>query len=92
MGLGHAVLTAREAVENEPFVVILPDDIITHAPGAVSQILEVAQRFGPGVVAVEPVPWEVVHNYGVVEGSPVEERVQRVRRLLEKTFTTGGSL
>ena len=84
LGLGHAVLTAREAVENEPFVVVLPDDIIAHAPGAVSQMLEVAQRFGPGVVAVEPVPWEVVHNYGVVVGSPVEERLQRVQRLVEK--------
>ena len=84
LGLGHAVLTAREAVENEPFVVILPDDIIAHAPGAVSQMLDVAQRFGPGVVAVEPVPWDAVHNYGVVEGSSVEVRVQRVRRLVEK--------
>ena len=84
LGLGHAVLTAREAVQNEPFVVILPDDIIAHTPGAVSQMLEVAQRFGPGVVAVEPMPWEVVQNYGVVEGSPVEERVQRVHSLVEK--------
>ncbi len=84
LGLVHAVLTASEAVEDEPFVVILPDDIIAHAPGAVSQMLEVAQRFGPGVVAVESVPWEVVHNYGVVEGSPVEDRVQRIRRLMEK--------
>jgi len=84
LGLGHAVLTARDAVGNEPFVVVLPDDIIAHAPGALSQMLEVAQRFGPGVVAVEPVPWEVVHNYGVVEGSPVEERLQRIHRLVEK--------
>lgn len=84
LGLGHAVLTAREAVGNEPFVVVLPDDIIAHAPGALSQMLEVAQRYGPGVLAVEPVPWDVVQNYGVVEGSPVEERLQRVNRLVEK--------
>ena len=84
LGLGHAVLTAREAVGDEPFVVVLPDDIIAHSPGAIAQMLEVAQRFGGGVVAVEPVPWEVVHHYGVVEGSPVEDRVQRVHRLVEK--------
>lgn len=84
LGLGHAVLTARESVGNEPFVVVLPDDIIAHAPGALSQMLEVAERYGPGVLAVEPVPWEVVQNYGVVEGSPVEERLQRVTRLVEK--------
>ena len=84
LGLGHAVLTARDAVGNEPFVVVLPDDIIDHAPGALSQMLDVAQRLGPGVVAVEPVPWEVVHNYGVVEGDPVEDRVQKIHRLVEK--------
>lgn len=84
LGLGHAVLTAREAVEDEPFVVVLPDDIIAHAQGAISQMLEVAQRYGPGVVAVEPVPWEVVHNYGVVEGRVVEERLQKIQRLVEK--------
>ena len=84
LGLGHAVLTARDAVGNEPFVVVLPDDIIDHTPGAISQMLDVAQRLGPGVVAVEPVPWEIVHNYGVVEGDPVEDRVQQIRRLVEK--------
>ena len=84
LGLGHAVLTAREAVGEEPFAVILPDDIIAHSPGVIAQMLNVSQRFGGGVIAVEPSPWEVIHNYGVVDAEPVVERVQRVHRLAEK--------
>lgn len=83
-GLGHAVLTAREVVGNEPFVVILPDDIVVHTPGVIAQMLEVYHHFGGGVIAVEPMPWEVVHNYGVVDATPVAERVQRINRLVEK--------
>ena len=84
LGLGHAVLTAEEAVDGEPFVVILPDDIITHSPGVVAQMLKVHESTGGGVVAVEPMPWERVHNYGVVAATPVEDRVHRIHELVEK--------
>ena len=87
LGLGHAVLMARQAVENEPFVVILPDDIVAHSPGVVSQMAEVSQRLGAGVVAVEALPWNMVQNYGVVDGDRgdgTEERVLRIRGLVEK--------
>lgn len=84
LGLGHAVLTAREAVGPEPFVVILPDDIIAHSPGALSQMLAVSDQFNAGVVAVEPTPWEVVHNYGVVDATQQSERVHKIHRLVEK--------
>ncbi len=84
LGLGHAVLTAREAVGDEPFAVMLPDDIIAHAPGALSQMLEVSERFDAGVVAVEPTPWESVHNYGVVDAADMGDGVHQVRRLVEK--------
>ena len=84
MGLGHAVLTAREAVAGESFVVILPDDIIVHSPGVVSQMVAVAQRVGAGVVAVEPMPWDRVQSYGVVDATPVEERVHQIRGMVEK--------
>jgi UTP--glucose-1-phosphate uridylyltransferase len=84
LGLGHAVLTAREAVGHEPFVVILPDDIISHTPGALSQMLEVSDRYNAGVVAVEPTPWEMVHNYGVVDATQKADRVHLVHRLVEK--------
>ncbi len=70
LGLGHAVLTARDAVGDEPFVVILPDDIVHHTPGVVAQMAAIFDRTQAGVVAVEPMPWETVHNYGVVDAIP----------------------
>ena len=84
LGLGHAVLTAEEAVGGEPFAVILPDDIIAHTPGVVAQMLDVYQRTGGGVVAVETMPWEVIHNYGVVEATPAGEGLHKIQRLVEK--------
>ena len=91
LGLGHAVLTAADAVGDEPFVVILPDDIVHHSPGVVSQMANIFDRTGSGVVAVEPMPWETVHNYGVVDAEPVShpelvegDGLHRVRGLVEK--------
>ena len=84
LGLGHAVLTARDAVGDEPFVVILPDDIVHHSPGVVAQMVAVFDKRDAGVVAVEPMPWETVHNYGVVDSSPVGDGLHQVRGLVEK--------
>jgi UTP--glucose-1-phosphate uridylyltransferase len=84
LGLGHAVLTAKEAVGREPFVVMLPDDIVAHTPGVVAQMLDVYRRFSAPVVAVAETPWELVHNYGVVAATPAGERVHRVHGLVEK--------
>ena len=84
LGLGHAVLTAKDVVGEEPFVVILPDDIIDHQPGVIAQMLEVSAKYGAGTIAVEQTPWEVIHNYGVVDAEPKGERTHSVRRLVEK--------
>jgi len=89
LGLGHAVLMAKEAVGDEPFVVILPDDIIAHSPGAITQMLQVLEHLNAGqensgVIAVEELPWEVIHNYGVVDGTPVSNRVYKIKGLVEK--------
>jgi len=84
LGLGHAVLMAKEAVGGEPFVVILPDDIIAHSPGAISQMVQVSEEMNAGVIAVEVVPWEVVHNYGVVDAAKVSDRVHKIQGLVEK--------
>ena len=84
LGLGHAVLTARDAVGDEPFVVILPDDIVHHTPGVVAQMAEIFDRTQAGVVAVEPMPWETVHNYGVVDAVPAGDGLHQVRGLVEK--------
>ena len=91
LGLGHAVLTARDAVGDEPFVVILPDDIVHHTPGVVAQMAEIFDRTQAGVVAVEPMPWETVHNYGVVDTVPASHPelvegcgLHQIRGLVEK--------
>ena len=84
LGLGHAVLMAREAVAAEPFVVILPDDIIVHSPGALAQMLEIYDRCDGGVIAVETVGWESVQNYGVVDVEKQGGRVGRVKGVVEK--------
>ena len=84
LGLGHAVLMAREAVGEEPFVVILPDDIIVHSPGTLAQMLEVYDRCDGGVIAVETVGWESVQNYGVVDIEGQEGRVGRIKGVVEK--------
>ena len=84
LGLGHAVLTARDAVGDEPFAVILPDDIVHHTPGVVAQMTKVFDRAQAGVIAVEPMPWETVHNYGVVDAAPAGDGLHQVRGLVEK--------
>lgn len=84
LGLGHAVLMAKDAVGDEPFVVILPDDIIAHSPGAISQMVQVSEELDAGVIAVEALPWEVVHNYGVVDASKVSDGIHKIQGLVEK--------
>jgi len=84
LGLGHAVLTAREAVGDEPFAVMLPDDVIRGPEPALSQMMKVQREHGGGVVAVEAVPPEQVSAYGVITPEPVAERVYRVLALVEK--------
>ena len=91
LGLGHAVLTARNAVGDEPFVVILPDDIVYPStssgqtlPGVVAQMAAIFNRTQAGVVAVEAMPWETVHNYGVVDAVPAGDGLHQIRGLVEK--------
>ena len=83
LGLGHAVLCAKSAVGDEPFVVYLPDDIIVGEPSVTKQMLEVFERRG-SVVAVQEVPPDHVSAYGMVDGEQVSEREWRLRRLVEK--------
>src|SRR6201981_893102 len=89
LGLGHAVLTARELVGNEPFAVLLGDVIIPGPCPATRQITAVFEEPGIGTMAVEPVPIERTHLYGVIDTQPAAqskwgERLLRVRDLVEK--------
>src|SRR5437773_1615187 len=71
LGLGHAVLVARELIGDEPFAVILGDDVIDADPPAIRQVIETFKRVGGPVLAVERVPRDEVSNYGVIE---IDER------------------
>lgn len=84
LGLGHAVLTAKDQIGDEPFVVLLPDDLIFHTEGATQQLIQVFERYESSIVAVEEVPLQAVKSYGVVDSQPVTERLHRVDGLVEK--------
>lgn len=85
-GLADAVNTARHLVDDEPFVVVLPDDIMMNPGGEppTRQLIRCYEEYNASVVAVEEVPETDVSSYGIVAGSPVGERVTRLERLVEK--------
>lgn len=85
LGLGHAVLCAKPAIGNEPFAVLLADDLIDgNGKGCLKQMVEIYSHFNSGVVAVEPVPKDETHRYGIVEVDPIDERVSKMRSVVEK--------
>ncbi|WP_017460800.1 UTP--glucose-1-phosphate uridylyltransferase GalU [Dyella ginsengisoli] len=86
LGLGHAVLCAKPVVGDEPFGVILPDDLIWNTGrGALGQMAELSQaQGGAGVIAVEEVPRDETDKYGIVAATPVDERSAEIRHMVEK--------
>jgi len=87
LGLGHAVLVTKALVGNEPFAVILGDDVIDATPPALRQMIDLFHRVGGPVLAVERVPMEHVSSYGVVaidESSDFGPGVHRIKDLVEK--------
>jgi UTP--glucose-1-phosphate uridylyltransferase len=87
LGLGHAVLVTQPLVGDEPFAVVLGDDVIDANPPALRQMIDVYNRLNGPVLAVERVPEADVSNYGIVEIDPAESlgpAVHRVRDLVEK--------
>jgi UTP--glucose-1-phosphate uridylyltransferase len=83
-GLGHAVLCAKAAVGDEPFAVILGDDLLDARVPGIRQLLDVFERRGAGVIGLTEVPAGQEHLYGIVDGEVVAEREWRLRRLVEK--------
>ena len=84
LGLGHAILMVKDVVGNEPFAVILPDDIIDANVPGLKQMIEVYERYSSGVVAVERVNEEDTGKYGIIEPKQVDERIYQVLSLVEK--------
>ena len=85
LGLGHAVLCAKPIVGDEPFAVLLPDDLIwNRGPGALKQMADAAESSGGSVIAVQDVPREQTGSYGIVATDGFEGRSGRIRAIVEK--------
>lgn len=84
LGLGHAIWTARNVVGNEPFLVLLGDDLVLGDTPCCQQMLTLFDEFQESIVAIQKVPMEETHQYGIVEGKTVRDGVYEVTRMVEK--------
>jgi len=84
MGLGHAVLCAERLVRNEPFAVLLADDLMVGSPPVLKQMVDQFDEWRASILAVQEVPAEQTRRYGIVAGSPVSDRMMDVSRIVEK--------
>jgi UTP--glucose-1-phosphate uridylyltransferase len=84
LGLGHAVWCARDIVGDEPFAVLLPDDLMVGDPGCLAQMVEAYDRVGGNIVCVEEVPEERTASYGIVAPGIRDGRLTEVKGLVEK--------
>ena len=84
-GLGHAILTGEALIGNEPFGVLLSDDLcLNGGPGVLSQMAELYKQFRCSIVAVQEVPMDEVHKYGVISGESLKQGLYRVETMVEK--------
>jgi UTP--glucose-1-phosphate uridylyltransferase len=84
IGLGHAVLCAKSLVGNEPFAVILGDDIIQGKTPCLKQMIKVFEKHGGPVVAVQKVTGAAIRDYGVIKNRKIDDRVHQIVDLVEK--------
>jgi UTP--glucose-1-phosphate uridylyltransferase len=91
LGLGHAILVARDAIGSEPFAVMLGDDIIDSTVPCMKQMIDLFEKLQASIIATCEVPHAEIHHYGVIRGVPVEGfngRVYRVQDVVEKPPAT----
>ena len=84
LGLGHAVWCARDIVGDEPFAVLLPDDLMAGRPGALRQMIDAYAELGGNIVCAEEVPADKTGSYGIIAPGDTKGRVTEVRGLVEK--------
>lgn len=84
-GLGHAILTGEALIGNEPFGVLLSDDLcFNDGPGVLSQMADLFKQFNCSIVAIQEVPEDEVHHYGVISGERLRDNLYRVDEMVEK--------
>lgn len=84
LGLGHAIHCARKFIGNEPFAVLLGDDIVSSDKPCLMQMIEIYERMGTSVIGIQVVSDEDLNKYGVIKGKGVEDRLYLVEDLVEK--------
>ena len=84
LGLGHAVLCARDLVGDEPFAVMLADDLIESEVPGIRQLLDIFEETSESVIALMEVPQSEVHQYGVIKGREIKKRLYQVEATVEK--------
>ncbi len=85
-GLGHAILTGRELIGDEPFAVVLADDLcVNEQAGVLEQMVTLFKQFRCSIVAVQEVPEDETHKYGVISGEMIKDDIFRVDDMVEKT-------
>ncbi|MBU6134418.1 MULTISPECIES: UTP--glucose-1-phosphate uridylyltransferase GalU [Clostridium] len=83
-GLGHAILCARAFVGNEPFAVLLGDDVVDSEVPCLKQLMDCYKEYKTSILGVQTVAHEDVNKYGIVDGIHIEDRVYKVKKLVEK--------
>ncbi len=84
LGLGHAVYCAKSFVGNEPFAVLLGDDVVDSRKPCLKQMIEIFEQYNSTILGVQPVAWENVNKYGIVSGDKLNDSVYTVKDLVEK--------
>jgi UTP--glucose-1-phosphate uridylyltransferase len=85
LGLGHAIWTARNVIGNEPFMVLLGDDMVLSQVPCAKQMITLFEQVGESIVAIQRVPMDQTHQYGIVEGEEDgREKTVRISRMVEK--------
>jgi len=84
LGLGHAVLCAQRLVGNQPFAVLLADDLMVGTPPVLKQMVDQFAEWRASILAVQEVPAEQTRRYGIVAGTPVNDRMIDITRIVEK--------
>ena len=83
-GLGHSILAAQHFIGDEPFAVLLGDDVVISKQPCLGQMLDVFHEYQTSILGVQTVPHEVVNKYGIIAGKQVDERVYKVQDMVEK--------
>ncbi|MBF0100365.1 MAG: UTP--glucose-1-phosphate uridylyltransferase GalU [Desulfobacterales bacterium] len=84
LGLGHAIWCAREVIGNEPFAVLLPDDLVQANPPVLCQMVELFERLQSSMVAIMEVAQEDISKYGILDADTIGDRLFRIKNMIEK--------